>query len=192
MTLRYGTAICVASIVIVQSTLSMAGSVQQDQSKLNAAVDSAAIIGIASTYNPFRPDYQSGGKETASGELYDPAAWTAAIQTNLRARFGGVGYRRNYRPTYALVSSQDKQAIVKINDVGPLKPGRVIDLNEQTMRYFDPDLSRGLIPITVTPLPGDDWLAGPVEEDQTMSIARLQYIRMRLAGLGKVLGICEL
>jgi rare lipoprotein A len=96
-------------------------------------VDSA-IIGIASTYNPFRPGYQSGGKETASGELYDPTAWTAAIQTNLRARFGGVGYQSNYQPTYALVSSQDKQAIVKINDVRPLKPGRVIDLNEQTTR----------------------------------------------------------
>jgi hypothetical protein len=40
---------------------------------------------------------------------------------------------------------------VKINDVGPLEPGRVIDLNEQTMRYFDPGMRRGLIPITASP-----------------------------------------
>jgi hypothetical protein len=104
------------------------------------ATTGSAVVGIASTYNPFRPGYRSGGRETASGELYDPAAWAAAIQTNLRGRFGGVRYGKNYRPTYALVSSQDKQVIVKVNDVGPLEPGRVVDLNEQTMRYFDPEI----------------------------------------------------
>ena len=36
-------------------------------------------------------------------------------------------------------------AIVKVNDIGPLKPGRVIDFNEQTMRYFDPTLRLGVI-----------------------------------------------
>jgi hypothetical protein len=131
-----------------------------------------------------------GGRQTASGELYDPTAWTAAIKTNLRERFGGVRYAKNYRPTYALLSSQDKQVIVKVNDVGPLEPGRVVDLNEQTMRYFDPDMQRGLI--TITPLRGADWLPGPVTEQQLMSVAGLQYVRMRLAGLGKVLGICDL
>ena len=139
-----------------------------------------------------RPGYRSGGRETASGELYDSIAWTAAIQTNLRERFSGVRYGKNYRPTYALVSSQDKQVIVKVNDVGPLEPGRVIDLNEQTMRYFDPDMQRGLIPIAITPMRGADWLPGPVAEQQLMSVAGLQYVRMRLAGLGKVLGICDL
>ena len=28
--------------------------------------------------------------------------------------------------------------IIRINDVGPLLPGRIIDLNERAMRYFDP------------------------------------------------------
>ena len=43
-----------------------------------------------------------------------------------------------------LVESNEKKVIVEINDVGPLKHGRVIDLNER-MRYFDPTLQLGLI-----------------------------------------------
>jgi rare lipoprotein A len=65
---------------------------------------------------------------------------------NLRGQFGGVRYGKLYRPTYALVESGDKQIIVKINHVGPLRPGRVINLNERSMRHFDPFLRRGLIP----------------------------------------------
>ena len=158
--LRLGAAICVALIVVAYGSRSMARSSDQNRNKLNVIATGVAIMGIASTYNPFRPGYRSG--ETASGEPYDPTARTAAIQTNLRERFGGVRFGQTYRPTYALVSSADKQAIVKINDVGPLVRGRVIDLNEQTMHYFDPDLQLGLIRITVTPLPGDNWSPGPV------------------------------
>ncbi len=79
-----------------------------------------------------------GDGETASGERYDARDWTTAIRTDLRAQFGGVRYGKNYVPTYALVQTSAGQAIVRINDVGPLKPGRIIDLNEQAMRYFDP------------------------------------------------------
>lgn len=78
-------------------------------------------------------------------------------------RFGGVRFGKDYRPAYALVACADKQAIIKINDVGPLEPGRVIDLSEQSMRYFDPTLELGLVPlIKVTPLLGDDWPPGPI------------------------------
>jgi rare lipoprotein A len=53
--------------------------------------------------------------------------------------------------------------IVKINDVGPLTPGRIIDLNERTMRHFDPSLQRGVINgVRVKPLAGDYWIPGPV------------------------------
>lgn len=125
--------------------------------------EAAGVIGIASTYNPFRDGPTEGGVQTASGEFYDPTAWTAAIQTDLRAQFGGVRYGRLYRPAYVLVACGEKQAIVKINDVGPLKPGRVIDLNERAMRYFDPFLRRGLLPdVRITLLPGEDWTPGPV------------------------------
>jgi rare lipoprotein A len=124
----------------------------------------SAIIGAASTYNPLRPGFRSGGPQTASGEQYDPVAWTAAIQTRLRAKFGGIRFGKQYRPAYALIESDDKQAIVKINDVGPLRPGRVIDFNEQTMRYFDPAMERGVVRnVKVTPLAGDDCTPGPVE-----------------------------
>jgi len=132
--------------------------------KAKAVRAGATIIGVASTYNPYRPGRMEGGKQTASGERYDPIEWTAAIQTDLREKFGGVSYGKQYRPAYALVEGADKKAIIKINDVGPLKRGRVIDLNEQTMRYFDPTLKLGLIRgVMVTPLAGDDWPTGPIE-----------------------------
>ena len=123
----------------------------------------APVVGVASTYNPFKPGYQEGGIRTASGELYDPIAWTAAIQTGLRKNFHGVGYGRLYEPAFALVEIGDKRAIVKINDVGPLRRGRVIDFNEQTMRYFDPTLRRGIVGnVKITPLTGHGWTPGPV------------------------------
>lgn len=134
--------------------------------KVRAAARRAAdeaVTGTASTYNPFKPGYQSGGPETASGERYNAQAWTAAIKTPLRHIFGGVRYGSQYEESYALVEAEGKRVIVKINDVGPLAPGRIIDLNERAMRYFDPSLRRGLIHrVTVTPLPGDDWLPGPL------------------------------
>jgi rare lipoprotein A len=128
----------------------------------------AMIVGIASMYNPNDPDdaEDSGGHETASGELYDETGWTAAIRIDLRARFGGVSYGNGYQPAYALVEAGDKRAIVKINDVGPLAPGRVIDLNERAMQYFDPTLQLGLLNgVRVTPLAGTNWTAGPVGDD---------------------------
>ena len=123
------------------------------------------MVGAASTYNPLRPEESSGGAGTASGELYDALAWTAAIRTELRGRFGGVRYGCSYRPAFALVESADKRAIVKINDVGPLKPGRIIDLNERAMRFFDATLSLGLLlDVRVTPLAGEVWTPGPLPD----------------------------
>jgi rare lipoprotein A len=136
---------------------------------------SAPVRGDASTYNPYRPGWREGGKHTASGELYDPTAWTAAIKTSLREKFGGVRYGKDYRPVYALVEGADKLVIVKINDVGPLTPGRVIDLNERTMRYFDPTLQRGVIQsVKVTPLVGTYWTPGPVCSDGDLSRPAVQ------------------
>jgi len=152
-----------ASLELVDEIINFRTSVGLDQ-KAKAVGRGAAIIGVASTYNPYRPGRHEGGKQTASGEPYDPIEWTAAIQTDLRKRFGGVSYGRQYRPAYALVEGAAKKAIIKINDVGPLKPGRVIDFNEQTMRYFDPTLKLGLIRgVMITPLAGDDWPTGPIE-----------------------------
>jgi peptidoglycan lytic transglycosylase len=128
-----------------------------------AALMRDAVVGVASTYNPYREKKSSQEKQTASGEPYDPTAWTAAIRIDMREQFGGVRFGKNYLPTFALVESDEKYVIVKINDVGPLKPGRLIDLNERSMRYFDPTQQLGLINgVKVIPLPGEDWTPGPI------------------------------
>jgi rare lipoprotein A len=186
MVVRLGAALCVVAIIFVCSSSSVTkfggalrsaaveswparmavmerSNMEREHSSLKEAVSGVTILGTASTYNPYQPGYRSGGTETASGELYDPGGWTAAIQIDLREIFGGVRYGKDYRPSYALVANADKQAIIKINDVGPLERGRIIDFNEQTMRYFDPSLELGLIyPVEVKPLLGDNWLPGPI------------------------------
>jgi rare lipoprotein A len=162
MLFRSSAAICgalVALAVSVTVARSEAGGVRS-----SAVVDAAsgdAIVGAASMYNPFKPGKEEGGPSTASGERYDPSVWAAAIKTNLRGKFGGVQF--GARPKYALVEAVGKKVIVKINDVGPLRPGRIIDLNERTMRHFDPSLELGVIDdVKVSPLSGDDWIPGPV------------------------------
>jgi rare lipoprotein A len=131
------------------------------------------ITGIASMYDPTDPtDLDAGGEELASGERYDVNGWTAAIRTDLRKKFGGVRFGRNYRPAYALVQNGHKQLIVKINDVGPLRRGRIIDLNKRAMSYFDPTLQLGLIGnVRVTPLADRAWTLGPVIDDRPTAVA---------------------
>ncbi len=161
MVFRSSAAIC-GAVVTLAISVSVARSeiaAVHSTAVVNAA-SGEAIVGTASTYNPFRPGTQEGGPDTASGERYDPSVWAAAIKTNLRQKFGGVQY--GARPKYAVVEAVGKKVIVKINDVGPLTPGRIIDLNERTMRYFDPSLQRGVIhSVTVRPLGGDYWIPGP-------------------------------
>ena len=136
----------------------------------DAVLAHATVVGTVSTYNPFRIGKEEGGPQTASGEPYDPEAWTAAIKTDLRNQFRGVRFGRLYQPTFALVESGDKQLIVKINDVGPLRPGRVLDLNERSMRHFDPSMTRGLLDdVRITLLPGENWIPGPVNSTYAVS-----------------------
>ncbi|TPQ41818.1 hypothetical protein C2U70_02255 [Bradyrhizobium guangdongense] len=162
MLFRSRAAVCGAVVVFVVSVTfarSEAGGVHS-----SAVVDAASgdtIVGAASMYNPFKPGKLEGGPETASGERYDPDGWAAAIKIGLREKFGGVLF--GARPKFALVEAVGKKVIVKINDVGPLVPGRIIDLNERTMRHFDPSLERGVISdVKVSPLAGDYWIPGPV------------------------------
>ena len=159
MMVRLSAVICGAAIVFACSSAAMARSRSEPSYAANRAAHDASIVGTASTYNPYRPGNREGGIETASGERYNPSAWTAAIQTGLREKFGGV---RGRGARYALVEGGNKKVIVKINDVGPLEPGRIIDFNERTMRFFDPSLQRGLIHnVKVTPLRGN-WAPGPI------------------------------
>ena len=130
------------------------------------------FLGAASTYNPMKPGDRSGGAMTASGEPYEANGWAAAVQLSHRAAFAGVRFGRNYRPAFALVTAGEKSVIVKINDVGPLLPGRVIDLNERAMRYFDATLDVGVLAgVTVTPLAGERWRAGPLDGGLALTMA---------------------
>ena len=158
-----------AALILLSARQGFAGPLELMPAKLaryDMLTIEDGIFGIASTYDPFAAPNQPEGFETASGEFYDPDTWTAAIRTDLRDRFGGIRFGRNYRPTFALVECGDMKAIVRVNDVGPLAPGRIIDLSDRTMRYFDPDFHLGLLNnVVVTPLPGENWTAGPLTDD---------------------------
>src|SRR5882724_7991202 len=159
---RSSAAICGAVVALAISVTIAPSEVSAVHS--SAVVNAAsgdAIVGAASTYNQFGPGWREGGPNTASGERYEPSVWAAAIKTGLREKFGGVRY--GARPKYALVEAVGKKVIVKINDVGPLMPGRIIDLNARTMRHFDPSMEIGVIhDVRVMPLFGDYWVPGPV------------------------------
>jgi rare lipoprotein A len=162
MVFRSSAAICGALVslsIFVTAARCENGAVNSSAVVNDASGD--AIVGAASTYNPLRSGWREGGPDTASGERYDPSVWAAAIKTSLRQKFGGVQY--GAKPKYALVEAVGKKVIVKINDVGPLTPGRIIDLNERAMRLFDPSLQLGVIyGVRVSPLSGDYWIPGPV------------------------------
>jgi rare lipoprotein A len=118
------------------------------------------IIGIASFYDE--------PQKTASGEPYDPNAFTAAAQLEIRGRFGGIRYGRLYQPAYGLGEYGGKKIIVRFNDVGPLRPGRKFDLSRAAMAYFDNSLDKGLLPdFRMTPLPlGRTYPEGPITDQQ--------------------------
>lgn len=126
-------------------------------------VSDTTIIGLASFYDD--------PGETASGELYDPAAFTAAAQLKIRDKFGGIKFGRLYQPSYGIAEYAGKKLILKFNDVGPLRPGRIIDLSRAAMKYFD-GLEKGVLPdvkVTVLPL-GKVYAAGPVTDEQLAAL----------------------
>jgi rare lipoprotein A len=121
------------------------------------------IIGTASFYD----DPQA----TASGEQYDPDAFTAAAQLKIRDKFGGIRFGVNYQPAFAVAEYENKKVILKFNDVGPLRPGRKFDLSRAAMAYFD-GLEKGLLPdLKVTPLPpGQTYIPGPITDAQLVAL----------------------
>jgi rare lipoprotein A len=89
--------------------------------------------GIASWYG--RPFH---GRRTASGERYDMHALTAA-------------HRTLPMPSYALVRTpaNDRQVIVRINDRGPFKRGRIVDLSRAAAKLLGIE---GIAPVELRPL----------------------------------------
>ncbi len=77
------------------------------------------------------------GRPTASGELYDKDKMTAAHMTlpfNTRLR--------------VINKNNDKEVVVKVNDRGNFKPGRVIDLSKAAAEALDM-IDEGLVPVSL-------------------------------------------
>jgi rare lipoprotein A len=152
------------------------GAIDRAPAPSNAAESDTTIIGAASFYDD--------PGETASGEQYDPTAFTAAAQLKIRDKFGGIRFGRLYQPSYAIAEYAGKKLIVKFNDVGPLRPGRMFDLSRAAMKYFDDSLDKGVLPdvkVTVLPL-GRVYAAGPVTDEQ-LAILGLVDVGLRLASI---------
>lgn len=95
--------------------------------------------GIASWYGP-----GFEGKPTASGELFDPTALTAAHPT---LPFGTLVRITN--------KNNGKQVIVRINDRGPFVANRCIDLSQAAAERLDMGQT-GTIPVTLEILPSSN------------------------------------
>lgn len=98
-------------------------------------------VGIASWYGTL---FHS--RRTSSGERYNMLAMTAAHKTLPL-------------PTYVRVTnlSNHRQIIVKVNDRGPFKPGRIIDLSYVAAKKLGM-MGRGTAPVRVTAInPKEYW-----------------------------------
>jgi len=95
-----------------------------------SALPARADTGMASWYNE--------GHLTANGEVFDRHAMTAASR---HLPFG----------TMVLVTRKDnnKHVVVRINDRGPFRRGRIIDLSEAAGKKLG-IAKRGLAAVTVT------------------------------------------
>ena len=91
------------------------------------------VKGQASYYGP---GFQ--GNRTSQGDVFNTEEYSAAIQIDIRNQFGvPAGSGKN---GYARVTnlSNGRSILVKINDVGPLTSGRVIDLSQKAFRSLSP------------------------------------------------------
>ena len=105
--------------------------------------------GIASTYGTTDGFAK---KITATGEVMDPSAMTAAIVLILNAH-GHLTLPLIPLGTYVTVTNLTNNVSVKvlIEDDGPLEPGRIIDLSPAAMRFLNNGVADGLISVRVVP-----------------------------------------
>ncbi|WP_109808239.1 septal ring lytic transglycosylase RlpA family protein [Sphingosinithalassobacter portus] len=102
----------------------------------------AVVDGVASYYAD-----EYAGRPTASGELFDPSKMTAAHRT---LPFGTV--------VRVTDPATGRSVVVRINDRGPFRPGRVIDLSRAAAAQLG-ILRRGIAPVRLQVL-GDRDIAG--------------------------------
>ncbi|MEO8079484.1 MAG: septal ring lytic transglycosylase RlpA family protein [Caldimonas sp.] len=96
------------------------------------------------------------GRPTASGEIYDMYAMTAAHPTLPI-------------PSYARIRNpaNGREVLVRINDRGPFHPGRIVDLSYAAA--FKLDLLRGVAPVELERITFDEIRAGTWRREETGS-----------------------
>jgi rare lipoprotein A len=95
--------------------------------------------GLASWYGE-----EFDGRKTASGEIYDMNGYTAAHRT---LPFGTIVLVRNIE--------NSREVKVKINDRGPFKKGRIIDLSYAAAEKIEM-LGKGVVEVVIYALDGKD------------------------------------
>jgi len=78
--------------------------------------------GVASYYT-----VESSGSRTASGDLMDNSLYTCAMRTEALGSY------------VLVVADNGKSVVCRVNDRGPFRKGRVIDLSEAAMRRLHDD-----------------------------------------------------
>ena len=114
-------------------------------------------VGLASWYGK-----NFHGAPTANGELYDAHALTGAHKTLPM-------------PSYAIVTNLEngRKILIRINDRGPFKPGRIVDLSDRAAQELG-FRHKGLVKVRVkyagpAPLNGDDRREGSFLKRQAFS-----------------------
>jgi len=101
------------------------------------ADEGASTTGEASYYAD-----KFAGRETASGDVYDPSEMTAAHPS--------LPFGTRVRVTRTDVSAEPS-VVVRINDRGPFADDRIIDLSKAAARRLDM-IAAGVVPVRVTVL----------------------------------------
>jgi hypothetical protein len=112
MVVRLGGAICVAAITFACSSYSVSSIGFAKELTPRPVASGPGIVGLASSYNPYRKDNRSGGIETASSERYDPTTSTAAIH---------ISYLADY--VYSEVPPDKKPADIVLNSLKDIPIG---------------------------------------------------------------------
>ena len=128
--------------------------------------------GAVSTYRGAASFYSGlpseGGSLTSTGERVRPDTYTGALQTDLAKKYGGL--RKGGVWADVIDEATGKRVRVYLNDTGPLRPGRMVDLSPKAFQEFAP-LSKGVAPnlrmemLPPAP-PGSPYKGGPVDTNK--------------------------
>lgn len=165
----------------------------EDVSALVAGCVKVSVRGDASTYNPNYAGWKTGGQSLATGGRYNPNAFEAALQLDLAKKYK-CGYGSGAICHAIVQAPNGKSMLVRINDNGPLVPGRIIDLNEMSMRYISGGVNgknSGVVKnVTVTLLCAASGMQlGPLDPNDRAKLAALVQQTMTQGPVGALSGV---